>query len=290
MSQTEYRPNQNNEVEVTEDMKKAFDKHGYIMVRNLLNSQELEKLKMSLDENETISENSHKVDDGEKRFACLTVWSHPGDDVTGMISRSEKVAGTCEQLLEGEVYHYHSKLMMKVAKVGGRWAWHQDYGYWYGNTPLFPDMMTVFIAVDGCHQGNGCLEILDGSHKCGRIEHNFVGQLMGADMDRVNMIEKRCPKKFVEMNPGDGLFFHCNLLHYSGPNLSEERRWAFLIAYNKASNDPVEEHHHPKYTPLHKVPNSAILNCEVLWDTNGKSILTKEKRQQSKLAEINVKN
>ena len=47
-----------------------------------------------------------------------------------MVSRSEKVAGTMEQLLGGgEVYHYHTKLMMKEAHTGGSFVWHQDYGY-----------------------------------------------------------------------------------------------------------------------------------------------------------------
>ncbi|KAK7070741.1 hypothetical protein SK128_006743 [Halocaridina rubra] len=33
------------------------------------------------------------------------------------------------QLLGGdELYHYHSKLMLKDAYVGGRTVWHQDYG------------------------------------------------------------------------------------------------------------------------------------------------------------------
>lgn len=52
---------------------------------------------------------------------------------------------------------------------------------------------------------------------------------------------------------GDALFFHSNLLHNSAPNQSPHRRWAFLCAYNRASNNPVYEHHHPQYTPLTKV-------------------------------------
>jgi len=28
----------------------------------------------------------------------LVIWSHPGNDVTGMLARSEKVAGTCEKV------------------------------------------------------------------------------------------------------------------------------------------------------------------------------------------------
>jgi hypothetical protein len=52
---------------------------------------------------------------------------------------------------------------------------------------------------------------------------------------------------------GDALFFDCNLLHTSDKNPSENKRWAFLCAYNRADNDPVYKHHHPNYTPLHKV-------------------------------------
>ncbi len=36
-----------------------------------------------------------------------------------------------EALLGGhEIYHYHSKLMMKDPLTGGAFRWHQDYGYW----------------------------------------------------------------------------------------------------------------------------------------------------------------
>ena len=31
-----------------------------------------------------------------------------------------------------------------------------------------------------------------------------------------------------------------------------------ICCYNAARNDPYKEAHHPRYTPLHKVPDSAI--------------------------------
>lgn len=76
----------------------------------------------------------------------------------------------------------------------------------------------------------------------------------------------------VELEAGDALFFHCNLLHKSEQNNSDRRRWAFLIAYNRATNDPVIPHHHPQYTPLVKVSNSEILNCETD-DVSGKDFM-----------------
>jgi hypothetical protein len=32
----------------------------------------------------------------------MIMWNHPGEDVTGMVARSEKVAGTCEQVSRTE--------------------------------------------------------------------------------------------------------------------------------------------------------------------------------------------
>ncbi len=58
----------------------------------------------------------------------MALWKHPGSDITGIIARAQKVAGTIEELLGGEVYHYHAKLLMKKPKCGGAHVWSQDYG------------------------------------------------------------------------------------------------------------------------------------------------------------------
>ena len=78
------------------------------------------------------------VKDAAGRSSKLSLWNHPGDDLYGIISRSRRLVDACEQLLGGEVYHYHSKMMLKEPQVGGAWEWHQDYGYWYMNGCLFP--------------------------------------------------------------------------------------------------------------------------------------------------------
>ncbi|KAK7112252.1 L-proline trans-4-hydroxylase-like [Littorina saxatilis] len=265
---------------VTPETKADFEDKGYILVKNLLNNDELKKIRGVLDDSDVIKKYYYDMDDGAERKSRMCLWNQPGNDVTGMVARSEKVAGTCEKLLGGEVYHYHTKLMMKEAYTGGRFMWHQDYGYWYKNTCLFPDMMTVFIAMDPCRQDNGCLQILEGSHRCGRIDHQPSADQMGADLERVDMVKARCPHRFVEMDPGDALFFHCNLLHTSSQNDGPNRRWAFLCAYNKASNNPVKEHIHPLYTKLDKVPNSAILDCKVDWDADSKAFFTQKKRDE----------
>ena len=82
------------------------------------------------------------------------------------------------EALGGEVYHYHSKLTMKRPGGGGRWEWHQDYGYWYQNGCLYPDMLSVAVALEPATRENGCMQLLAGSHKLGRLEH---GRVAGPD-------------------------------------------------------------------------------------------------------------
>ncbi|KAF6031582.1 hypothetical protein EB796_010107 [Bugula neritina] len=199
--------------------------------------------------------------DGEGRSAKIALWEELADDITGVIARSEKVAGTFQKLLKDEVYHYHAKLIMKDAKTGGAHTWHQDYGYWYKNGCLFPDMGTVFIPIDDTDQGNGCLKVIPKSHKAGRIDHVRIGDQAGADKDRVSYLQQKLGLCHVEMNAGDALFFHSNILHRSDQNHSDRRRWAYLIAYNTKNNDPVIDHH-PKYKPINMLPNSAIQDCK----------------------------
>jgi ectoine hydroxylase-related dioxygenase (phytanoyl-CoA dioxygenase family) len=227
----------------------------------MFNREETDLLRRAAKEDRELDQHSYGRGDGEGGVVRLSLWNHPGDTIYGMFARCESIVNTAETLLGGEVYHYHSKMIMKDAKVGGAWAWHQDYGYWYQNGVLFPDLTSAFIAVDAATRENGCMQVLSGSHLMGRVEHVLTGDQAGADLERVREAEKRLPLVYVEMTPGDVLFFHANLLHRSDQNRSDKPRWAMICCYNAARNDPYKEAHHPRYTPLHKVPDSAIVEA-----------------------------
>ena len=68
---------------------------------------------------------------------------------------------------------------LEGAATGGAWEWHQDYGYWYNNGCLFPDLASCLIAVDRATRRNGCLQVLKGSHHLGRIDHGKIGDQTG---------------------------------------------------------------------------------------------------------------
>ncbi|MEM7235447.1 MAG: phytanoyl-CoA dioxygenase family protein, partial [Planctomycetota bacterium] len=173
--------------------------------------------------------------------------------------RIERTVNSMEQLLGGEVYHYHSKLSAKRPGAGGAWEWHQDYGYWYQNGCLLPDMASVMVSIDKANRENGCLQVIRGSHRIGRIEHGLYGEQTSADPERVENALKRMDHVYCESEAGDALFFHGNLLHASDANTSDQPRWALLCCYNTKENDPYKDHHHPRYTKLEKLSDDAIL-------------------------------
>lgn len=237
----------------------SYHEDGYVFARSLFSEEEITLLGDVARKDKAMDEAATALDDGEGNRVRLSLWNHPGDGIYGMVARSRKLVDSVEQLVGEEVYHYHSKMVLKDARTGGAWAWHQDYGYWYQNGLLFPDLCSVMIAVDDATRENGCLQLLRGSQRMGRINHVLSGEQAGADRERVEEASKRLELVHAEMKRGDAVFFHSNTLHCSGANHSDNPRWAMICCYNAASNDPYKESHHPGYTPLSKVDDEELL-------------------------------
>jgi ectoine hydroxylase len=123
--------------------------------------------------------------------------------------------------------------------------------------------VSVAIALEPATRENGCMQLLAGSHKVGHLEHGRVAGQTGADPERVEKLLERLKLVHCEMAPGDALFFHANTLHCSAANLSDQSRNLLICCYNKATNDPYKEHHHPRYTPLAKLPDEAVAQAGI---------------------------
>ena len=243
---------------LTAEQLAEYEREGYLLLRSLFDREEMQTLLNYARGDQALAASAYDRKDATGAATRLALWNHPTEDMYGLFSRSPRIVDRMEQLLGGEVYHYHSKMMLKEPYVGGAWEWHQDYGYWYHNGCLFPLMASCLIAVDRANRENGCLQVIPGSHLMGRIEHGKTGEQTGADMERVDAALARMKLVYIEAEPGDALFFHCNLLHRSDQNRSPNPRWSLICCYNAARNDPYKESRHPRYTPLATVSDSAI--------------------------------
>ncbi len=235
------------------DAKANFQRDGYVIVADLLTSEESDLLrKVARADREIAADRSSRAD-GEGGSVDLVVRNDlPEDSIYGAIVRAQPLVEAIESLLDDEVYHYHHKMILKEPRIGGAWTWHQDYGYWYNNGCLFPDMASCMIAVDHATKSNGCLQVIRGSHKMGRVDHVKRGDQTGADQERIDAALQQLELVHVELPPGSAVIFHGNTLHRSDQNQSEHPRWAFICCYNTKHNNPWKESKHPRYTPLER--------------------------------------
>lgn len=238
----------------------SYRENGFLLLPDFFAADIIDQVRATGTADKVLDQASFGRADGEGGTVRLSLWNHPTDTIYGAIARSRSMVEVIEQLVGDEIYHYHSKMIMKDARIGGAWAWHQDYGYWYQNGVLKPDLCSAFIAIDPCTRENGCLQVVRGSHHLGRLEHQVTGAQAGIDPERLDAIEARLETVYVLMNPGDLLLFHPNTLHRSDQNKSEKPRWSMICCYNAASNSPYKESHHPSYTKLHKIEDADIMS------------------------------
>ncbi len=271
--------------ELTTQQKISYEKDGYLIVENFLKTQEIEKLYEIATADKNLQKHAFDLNDQSGKKTKLTLWYTPGNDAYGLLTKSKRMVDSVDNLMDGDslVCHFHSKLMQKEPKVGGAWEWHQDYGYWYKNEFLLPDqMMSVMIAITNANKENGCLQVIKGSHKMGRIEHGFAGEQVGASQHYVDQALKTMELIYVEINAGDALFFHSNLLHRSEANLSDSARWSLISVYNRSENVPYNEPSKSSTVPLKAVPDEALMEWETEEISSGANFLEKEKDEALK--------
>jgi len=271
--------------QLTQQQVAAFEKDGYVIVKNFLSPEEVNKLYTIATGDDLLKKHSFDLNDQTGKKTKLALWYKPGNDAYGLLTKSRRMIESVDKILEGDapVCHFHSKLMQKEPKVGGAWEWHQDYGYWYKNEFLFPNQMTsVMVAITEANKANGCLQVIKSSHKMGRIEHGFAGEQVGASQHYVDLALKTMELIYVELKAGDALFFHSNLLHRSEANLSDKARWSLISVYNRSSNVPHNEPSLSSTIPVEMVPDEALME----WETEGlqetSNFLSKEKDEALK--------
>jgi phytanoyl-CoA hydroxylase len=271
--------------QLTDQQIAQYNRDGYLIVKNFLQQDEVAKLYKIAIEDSAVAKHAFDLNDQTGKKTKLTLWYKPGDDAYGMLTKSRRMVESVDKLMDGDsaICHFHSKLMQKEPKVGGAWEWHQDYGYWYKNEFLLPDqMISVMVAITEANKANGCLQVIKGTHKMGRIEHGFAGEQVGASQHYVDLALKTMELVYVELKAGDALFFHSNLLHRSEANTSDTARWSLISCYNRSANVPYNEPSQSSTVPLVMVDDEALLEAAAEGLDNSANFLEKEKDQALK--------
>src|SRR6266700_3859102 len=93
---------------LTPDQVARYHEDGFVVARRFFDAQEIDLRRRSARVGRELDKHSFGRADGEGGVVRLSLWNQPGDGIYGMFARGERIVRACEQILEGEVYHYHS--------------------------------------------------------------------------------------------------------------------------------------------------------------------------------------
>ncbi|GAA2581543.1 phytanoyl-CoA dioxygenase family protein [Actinomadura fulvescens] len=238
-----------------------FQRDGYVVKRGLFSEEELRPLQEELERDPNIRGSQSSIPDLEGKLWKVTIWNEQNDTYAGKLPRLERMLDNTALLAGEETYFWHIKLVRKSNDIPGTVDWHQGYAYWYDDC-LYPNTITCSVAVDSNNLRNGCLNVVKGSHHMGRIDMVDVGGSHVADPERVQHILDTHEAVACELEAGDAVFFHANMLHGSLPNTTDTPRTLMHCVYNARSNQPVEPEKSPHraYRETVKLPDGTLLD------------------------------
>jgi ectoine hydroxylase-related dioxygenase (phytanoyl-CoA dioxygenase family) len=200
------------------DQRAFFAEHGWLVVRAAVSLDRVRELERAVDE----------IYDAHAPAPAGTVWEAAGiSRVSAAIAEHARDAAIAQRAAEAlgcaRVKLLQDTVLIKAAGIGGPVAWHQDHTYTGYLDP--PRGASVRLALTQCDRGNGCLEVIDGSHAWGlfgdvrALTDSHIADALGPAVahwrDRVIALE---------LQPGDITLHHCLTLHASAENRSPRTR------------------------------------------------------------------
>ena len=152
----------------------------------------------------------HKRSDACKRFCFLPVFQE-----------------ICRHLIGPDTDLFYNQAVCKPPGKGRSFAWHQDNQYGLTDPLAY---ITCWVPIGRATVDNGTIWILPGMHKNGVLPHVWSDEAR----------EWQCQvdtafKQPVVLRAGQMAVFNSLLPHASGPNTSDETRYAYVVQYHHAN-------------------------------------------------------
>ncbi|KAF7381328.1 hypothetical protein HZH66_013722 [Vespula vulgaris] len=239
---TLFRFTRNND-RLTFNQRLFYEKNGFLIISDLIPRYILDKCSERYDD--IIAK---KIDPGnitimrditdKKSVNKIQDINH--DQVFQEYLQHDKLLDIVECFTGPNIMAMHSMLIAKPPDLGSGSSSHpphQDLYYF----PFRPadKVVAAWTAIEPSYRSNGCLYVIPGSHALDKLyEHDYPP---GSKPNTVNKFYHgilnlpSMDKSYIEMKPGDTVFFHPLLVHGSDVNRSNGSRKAISCHY--ASSD-----------------------------------------------------
>jgi ectoine hydroxylase len=244
-------------MKLTADQLAQYDRDGFLVFPNLIAADEVALLKRELarvgdvEDERVVRERTGGV---RMVYGVHEETGPTASAAYNALVRSPRILQPIRDILGEDAYVFHTKANTKQAIDGAIYEWHQDYANWniMDGIPTH-QILTAMVMLDKSTEIGGCLYFVPGSHKLGIIKPDVPADEIDAAIRRV--VERGEPMavpkdKMVELvttlgepvaitgEAGTVAFFHGDMVHGSGHNMSIHSRWILYIVYAAVSNQP----------------------------------------------------
>lgn len=240
------------DLKLTDEQRKQYLDDGYVVIKGLLPPEKVQLYNqrfadiangkvprtkiMLLMRDVTIAKTDLQ---GENHITKLQEFQD--DEVMFNYSKEPAVLEVVKALIGNKTLAIHTMFINKPPDTGSGTSVHPSHQdlFYFPHRPV-EKLIGVWTAMVPVNRQNGCLYVLPKSHQAGALlPHTYPpgGEAVNKGYFGIHTLTDEEKRNFVylEMEPGDSIFFHTLLIHGSGPNHSKAPRKACSTHY--ASKD-----------------------------------------------------
>lgn len=230
----------------------AFDRDGYLVVRELADAGQVQAMRASALEQLAAQRPPLEYEaDVAYPGAPVNRQAQGGNTVRRLLqafdrdpvfhqwAQQPRVVSILTLLLRTTAVHltrnHHNCVMTKHPGYSSATLWHQDLRYW---SFAKPTLINSWLALGDETPNNGCMWLLPGSHRLPvAAEQLDEAKFLRSDLaENQALIHSAVP---AELHAGDVLFFHAGVFHAAGRNETETLKLSTVLTYYGAGNHPL---------------------------------------------------
>jgi hypothetical protein len=206
-----------------EKLSNHFNKYGYVVIKDFVDLKDCE-----------IIENYFTDTEGEAGINLnfyTTIWSENRNHRVNVNKFLINILYPKAKLYLKSYSPVFSNFMVKKSGENSSLGFHQD---WTFSDDFQYPILNLWVSLTDLTNENGPLKIIPKSHK---LKTPIRARNFKSDLEEIPDFVLNCMSKKFLLKKGDAIFFHENLIHASGNNLSNKTRLAAsLVLCHKSSN------------------------------------------------------
>lgn len=202
-----------------DEIEAAYKRDGYAAPIDIFSTEEITAIRAEIE--------AAEAEWGEALTGAGRNNAHYVLPVLDRIAHDPRILDVIERLVGPDIVVGGTTLFIKEPESDGFISWHQDARY-IGLEPH--NWVTAWLAVSDVNEENGCMRMVPGTHKAPLVEHvdTFDEDNMLTRGQTVPNVDEAATRPLV-MKAGQLSVHHPRIVHGSGPNLSDNRRFGFAI-------------------------------------------------------------